>query len=187
MKEQEMDEDIGPIFKLVQQGKHLQYTCKERDFSRMRVLLKYKQDLVVKNGLLYRKVKLKNHDTVVNQFVLPKTHRWWATLALHDDYGHLGMEKTLGLLQERFFWWKMVEDVWNHIRTCGRCTKYKQQPEREKLKPISCTYPLELVHLNLSATTEAPRLVQLVALQLRRCLSSQGRRLPLGPSGRLLQ
>ena len=98
--------------------------------------------------MLYRKVELKNHDTIVNQFVLPKTHRQWATLALHDDYGHLGMEKTLGLLQERFFWPKMVEDVWTYIRTYERCTKYKQQPEREKLKPISCTYPLELVHLD---------------------------------------
>ena len=114
----------------------------------MRVLLKYKQDLFMKNGLLYRKVKLKNHDTVVNQFVLPKTHRRQATLALHDDYGHLGMEKTLGLLQERVFWPKMMEDVWNHIRTCARCTKYKQQPEREKLRPNNCTYLLELVHLD---------------------------------------
>ena len=41
----------------------------------MRVLLKYKQDLFLKNGLLYRKAKLKNHDTVINQFVLPKSHR----------------------------------------------------------------------------------------------------------------
>ena len=77
----------------------------------MRVLLKYKQDLFIKNKLLYRKVKLKNHDTIVNQFVLPKIHRRRATLALHDDYGHLGMEKTLGLLQEWFFWPKMMEDV----------------------------------------------------------------------------
>ena len=58
------------------------------------------------------------------------------------------MEKTLGSLQEQFFWPKMIEDVQNHIRTCGRCTRYKQQPEREKLKPISYTYPLELVHLD---------------------------------------
>ena len=113
----------------------------------MRVLLKYKQDLFLRNGLLYRKVKLKNHNSVVNQFVLPKTHRRRATLALHDDYGHLGMKKTLGLLQKRFFWPKMIEDVQNHIRTCEQCTKYKKQPEREKLKPISCTYSLELVHL----------------------------------------
>ena len=114
----------------------------------MRVLLKYKQDLFLRNGLLYRKAKLKNHDSVINQFVLPKRHRRRATLALHDDYGHLGMETTLGLLQEWFFWPKMMEDVRNHIRMCARCTKYKQQPEREKLKPITCMYPLELVHLD---------------------------------------
>ena len=42
----------------------------------------------------------------------------------------------------------MIEDVRNHIRTCERCTRYKHQPEREKFKPISCTYPLELVHLD---------------------------------------
>ena len=80
----------------------------------MQVLLKYKQDLSIRNNLLYHKVKLKNHNCVINQFVLPKTHKWRATLALHDDYGHLGMEKTLGLLQKRFFWPKMIEDVHNH-------------------------------------------------------------------------
>ena len=114
----------------------------------MRVLLKYKQYLFIRNGLLYWKVKLKNHDSKISQFILPKAHRCPATLALHDDYGHLGMEKTLGLLQEWFFRPKMIEDVRNHIRTCKLCTKYKQQPEREKLKPIHCTYPLELVHLD---------------------------------------
>ena len=103
--------------------------------------------MFIRNGLLYRKVKLKNHDSVVNQFILPKTHRRPATLALHDNYRCLGMEKTLGLLQEWFFWPKMIKDVQNHVRTCEQCTKYKQ-PEREKLKPISCTYLLELVHLD---------------------------------------
>ena len=113
----------------------------------MRVLLKYKQDLFLRDNLLYHRVKLKNHDSMINQFILPKTHRRRATLALHYDYGHLGMEKTLELLQERFFWPKMIEDVRNHIGICERCTRYKQPPEREKLKPIHCTYPLELVHI----------------------------------------
>ena len=58
------------------------------------------------------------------------------------------MEKTLGLLQERFFWPKMVEDVCSHIKTCEQCTKFKQPPERERMKPIQCTYPLELVHID---------------------------------------
>ena len=118
IKEQSNDEDIGSVIELVRQGKHLQYTCKEGDSSGMRVLLKYKQDLFIRNGLLYWKVRLKNHNSIINQLVLPKTHRRPATLASHDDYRHLDMEKTLGLLQERFFWPKMIEDVWNHIRTC---------------------------------------------------------------------
>ena len=42
----------------------------------------------------------------------------------------------------------MIEDVHNHIRTCERCTRYKQPQEKEKIKPIHCTYPLELVHVN---------------------------------------
>ena len=39
VKEQSADEDIGPVVKLVRQGKHLQYTCKEGGPSRIRVLL----------------------------------------------------------------------------------------------------------------------------------------------------
>ena len=55
IQEQANDEDIGPVVELVRQGKHLQYTCKEGDPLGMRVLLKYKQDLFLRNGLLYRK------------------------------------------------------------------------------------------------------------------------------------
>ena len=69
------DEDIGPVVKLVRQRRQLQYTCKEGDPSGMRVLLKYKQDLFLSDNLLYCRVKLKNHDSMINQFVLPKTHR----------------------------------------------------------------------------------------------------------------
>ena len=110
----------------------------------MQVLLKYKQDLLLKNNILYRKVKLKNHDRVVNQFILPKTHRCTATLALHDDYGHLGIEKTLGLLQERFFWPKMIEDVRNHIRTCTHQNMYMVQANPRKRKTKTNTLYLSI-------------------------------------------
>ena len=87
----------------MKQKRHLQYACKEGDPSGMRVILKYNQDLELKNGLLYRKVQLQNHDKVRHQFVLPEIYRKRAIMALHDDFGHLGMEKTLGLLKDRFF------------------------------------------------------------------------------------
>ena len=69
-------------------------------------------------------------------------------LACHDDNGHLGMEWTLGLLQERFFWPKMVEDVWTHICTCERCLKFKKPQEKAEMMPILVSCPMELIHLD---------------------------------------
>ena len=73
VKEQGADVDIDLVVELVKSNWHLQYTCKEEDSSIMHELLKYKQDLFIRNNLLYRRVKLKNHNSVINQFVLPKT------------------------------------------------------------------------------------------------------------------
>ena len=80
--------------------------------------------------------------------MLPKSFVCRVILACHDDSGHLGMERTLGLLQERFFWPKMADDVCTHICTCGRCFRLKQPQERSEMQPILVSYPMELVHLD---------------------------------------
>ena len=67
-------------------------------------------------------------------------------LACHDDSGHLGMEQTLGLLQERFFWPKMAEDVQTDIRTCKRCLRFKQPEEKAEMQPNLVSYLMELIH-----------------------------------------
>ena len=81
-------------------------------------VLQYRKDLFLKNGLLYQKVMLKKNSEMISQLVLPKNFVHKVILACHDDNGHLGMERTLGLLQEWFFWPKVAEDVWTHIHTC---------------------------------------------------------------------
>ena len=91
---------------------------------------------------------LKDHPEPVAQFVLPKRFICKVILACHDDNGHLGMERTLRLLQERFFWPKMAEDVHTHIHTCERCLRFKQPQERAEMQPILVSYPLELIHLD---------------------------------------
>ena len=58
------------------------------------------------------------------------------------------MERTLGLLQERFIWPKMADDVYIHICTCDQCTRVKQLQERTEIQPILVSYPLELIHLD---------------------------------------
>ena len=98
----------------------------------MTVLLKYWKDLVMKEGLLYRKVLLKRHDQPIAQFVLPGSFRCKTVLVCHDDFGHISMERTLGSLQERFFWPKMATDAREHVRTCERCAHFKLPQEREQ-------------------------------------------------------
>ena len=96
--EQDHDNDIGPVFKLVKEKKHLQYICRTADSSGMQVLLKFRNDLLLKNGLLYRKSQLKGHAEPVNQFSLISIRKEQTLRTCHDYFGHLGMEQTLGLL-----------------------------------------------------------------------------------------
>ena len=89
-----------------------------------------------------------NLSEPISQFVLLKSFVCKVILAWHDDSGHLGMERTLDLLQKRFFWPKMADDVCIDICTCVRCARFKQPWEKNEMQPILISYPLELIHLN---------------------------------------
>ena len=68
--------------------------------------------------------------------------------ACHDDVGHLGLEKFLDLLKDRFFWAGMTTDMGNHIQICERCLFFKSKPQKTELYPITATHPLELIHMD---------------------------------------
>ena len=87
------------------------------------------------NDLLYRKWIYKEEITYL-QSVLPISFRKKTVMACHDRFGHLGMDKTLVLLQERFFWPKMNDDIRNHIRGYNRCLRFKQAPEIAPMETI---------------------------------------------------
>ena len=43
-------------------------------------------------GLLYRRLRLKDHDEDTMQFVVPQEYRKLALKLLHDNFGHLGID-----------------------------------------------------------------------------------------------
>ena len=45
------------------------------------------------------------------QLVLPESFRTQALKGCHDDLGHLGVERTLDLLRDQFYWPGMMEDM----------------------------------------------------------------------------
>ena len=82
------------------------------------------------------------------QLVLPESFRMWALKGCHDDLGHLGVERTLALLREQFYWPGMAEDVTRHIRQCERCLRFKASSDKAHMKNVDATYPMELVHMD---------------------------------------
>ena len=142
-REQLDDPSIGPIFKIIETGVVPVIINEEA-----RPLWKNKKNLTIKKNVLFRKVSLKGIEGDTYQFVLPQGYRKKALEACHDDMGHLGMDRTLILMQERFFWPGMSQAVRDHIRNCARCLRCKQAPERSPMIPIVCSYPMELIHLD---------------------------------------
>ena len=74
----------------------------------------------------------------IAQFVLPVPFRHKTVLACHDDFGHMGMDRTSGLLKERYFWPNMAADVIEHIKTYERCTHFKLPQERAQMIDHYC-------------------------------------------------
>lgn len=58
--------------------------------------------LVMKDGLLHGTSQKPSGEQVI-QLVLPIEFREAVLLSLHDDMGHLGVERTIDLLQFRFY------------------------------------------------------------------------------------
>ena len=108
--EQQSDPEMGLVLELVMANQHLQYKFQKDDNPGSRIILHFRDNLKLVDGLLYHKWIYKNEITYL-QFLLPCNFRKRTVILCHDQFGHLGMDKTFILLQERFFWPKMNDDV----------------------------------------------------------------------------
>ena len=146
LNEQSSDPVIGKVLNLL--NKNQSHKISDLDDPEFRILWKMKGELCVENKLLYRKIFSSRLDQTIYQFVLPKSFRNRTISICHDDYGHLGIDRVTQLLQDRFFWPKMVKDVREYIMQCDRCIRFKQPTEKAPLCPLEVTYPFELIHLD---------------------------------------
>ena len=110
----------------------------ERD---VRVMLKYLDKLEIdENNLLYRITEDKN------QLLLPNSLRPLIYSELHVKMGHLGVERTLELIRERFYWPKMASDVTYFVTKVCSCVKSKRP--NIIMKSITSSAPFELVGID---------------------------------------
>lgn len=143
MRLQREDSVIGKIISLMESGNDLPagYVT---DSPEVRSILREWKRLQLKSGLVYRTRECEGETLF--QLVLPNVLRPTVLKNLHDDMGHLGIERTLELTRSRFYWPKMAADVERKVKTCERCVRRKTQPDKAApLVNIQTTRPMELV------------------------------------------
>ena len=155
---QEQKED--PV--LYQVAKHLRVPCETFKAALHKVLdkkataayVKVKEQLLIKNGLLYQKTQLGQADEIMFQFVVPQRH-WGATLdGCHQEVAHQGQHRSIALMQECFWWAGMTHDLRNCIKKCGHCRKYEAAPPVAPMEPLTCSGPGELLHVDFTSIEE---------------------------------
>ena len=77
----------------------------------IRCLLRHKDQLVIRNQLLFHRYVDSITGTEMLQFVLPTSFWEKALQACHDNAGHLGIERMTHLLKDRFYWPGMQTDT----------------------------------------------------------------------------
>ena len=109
----------------------------------VRRLNQEKERLRIEQDVLFRRRVIDEEE------VLPKSLHQTALKGLHDDVGHLGKDKTVELVSQRFYWPGLSSTVEAYIKNCDRCIKAKSpDPPRSPLVPIVATKPMELLAID---------------------------------------
>lgn len=142
-KAQQVDPGIGEIWSAFSHGDATRVDKAKHQACPL--LLREWDRLKMQEGVLYRVTsppgKLRRF-----QLVLPEEYRKVVMKSLHDDSGHLGLDKTYGLIQDRFYWPKMKSDIDEYCKSCVRCIKRKTLPKRvAPLVHLQSDGPLDLV------------------------------------------
>ena len=61
-------------------------------------------------------------------------------------------------MQECFWWPGMTQDLRNRIKKCSRCRKYEAAPPVAPMKPLACSGPGELLHVDFTSIEETVHL-----------------------------
>ena len=142
---QTTDQVVRRVGNLIQRGQRPTARERKRELYETQLLLHEWDNLSVdQDGILRRRKGTRT------QIIVPKQLRPIILKELHENMGHLGVDRTLGLARERFYWPHMQRDIEHHIGHVCQCVKQKvpSLKTRAPLKPVVTTSPFELVSID---------------------------------------
>ena len=105
------------------------------------------------DGYLQRQVDQSAPEEAFFCIVVPEKLRRDVCEAYHEGLGHLGVAKTLPVLQKHFWWKGMRGDLESHDRSCSAC-QFADEPRnmccQGLLKPIITQHKFELMQIDVS-------------------------------------
>ena len=116
--------------------------------------LKARNNLIMRDGLLYHKKSMGPVDEVIFHFVVPSSHQRVTVDGCHRDAAHQGECRCTLLMQECFWWPGMTRDLKHCIKHCGCCRGYEGATPVAPLKPLACSGPGELLHIDYTSIEE---------------------------------
>ena len=116
--------------------------------------VKVKEQLLIKNGLLYHKTRQGQADEIMFQFVVPQRHQGGTLDGCHREAAHQDQRHSTTLMQECFWWPGMIRDLRNRIKKCGHCRKYEAAQPVAPMKPLTCSEPGELLQVDFTSIEE---------------------------------
>lgn len=147
---QEEDATIRSVVKFLKEGS--EKPSVQSPDQELITLLKQWDQLIVENGLLYRRF-FDVDGSIRVQLVVPKPIRFEIMQNLHNNRisGHLGREKTLNKVRARFYWPGMTTDINRWCQTCGPCARTKAGPGKGKSPMNHCTVygPLDCIAIDI--------------------------------------
>ena len=118
-----------------------------------RRLLQIWDQLIVHGGVLGHRFETPEGSSTILQTIVPEALLKEVLAGLHEGAlgGHLGADKTLARLKERFYWPGHFNDVREWCRNCGTCASRKSPVPKgcAPLNSVETGYPMQLVAMDI--------------------------------------
>ena len=141
-------QDVCPLDKLQQEQ------AKDKQLQPLLVALEKQQPLPnsiapgLKQAFLFNGVLCRHFGEASKvQTVLPEALKHTVLEHVHDKAGHLGINKTMEKVKERFYWPGYEEDIRSWVRECKQCQQRNppMPTPQAPLETIQANYPFEKI------------------------------------------